>query len=68
MFRATAAMAMAFALGAGVMAILGAWLGGSAEAASLGLVGGGLVGTSYFVGGRIASVPATERRSLQRAA
>ena len=64
MFRVTATVGMVFALGAGVMAVLGAWLGGSAEAASLGVVGGGLVGTSYLLGGRVgaAQAPSEERR------
>lgn len=68
MFRVTATVGMVFALGAGVMAVLGAWLGGSAEAASLGLVGGGLVGTSYLLGGRMGAVhePGERRRTLQQ--
>jgi hypothetical protein len=68
MFRVTAAVGMVFALGAGMMAVLGAWLGGSAEAASLGLVGGGLVGTSYLLGGRVGAMPAADgrRRTLQQ--
>lgn len=62
MMRVTAAVAVVFAVGAGAMTVLGAWLGGSAEAASLGLVGAGLVGTSYVVGGRFgARAPATTR-------
>jgi hypothetical protein len=67
MFRVTATVGMVFALGAGVMAVLGAWLGGSAEAASLGLVGGGLVGTSYLLGGRVGAMPepAERQRPLQ---
>ena len=52
MMRITGAVALVFALGAGAMTMLGAWLGGSAEAAALGLVGAGLVGTSYMLGGR----------------
>ena len=65
MFRVTATVGTVFALGAAVMAVLGAWLGGSAEAASLGLVGGGLVGTSYLLGGRVGAVSA-RRRTLEQ--
>jgi hypothetical protein len=67
MLKVTAAVAAVFALGAGAMTVLGAWLGGSAEAASLGLVGAGLVGTSYFLGGRFGVRNASsERRTLQQ--
>ena len=55
MMRITGAVAVVFAVGAGAMTVLGAWLGGSAEAASLGLVGAGLVATSYVMGGRVVS-------------
>jgi hypothetical protein len=68
MFRVTATVGMVFAIGAGVTAVLGAWLGGSAEAASVGLVGGGLVGTSYLLGGRGGAVQAPQppRRTLEQ--
>jgi hypothetical protein len=68
MLRVTVAMAVAFAFGAGAMTVLGGWLGGSAEGASLGLVGAGLVGASYFLGGRVGAVraPQTSRRPLEQ--
>jgi hypothetical protein len=68
MLRVTAAVAVVFAFGAGAMTVLGGWLGGSAEAASLGLVGAGLVGASYFLGGRIGTerAPQPSRRPIQQ--
>ena len=53
MKTAAASVAAVFALGAGAMAVLGGVLGASAEAASLGLVGAGLVGSSYLLGGKL---------------
>jgi hypothetical protein len=51
MLRVAAAAVVVFGLGAGAMSVLGVWLGGAAEAASLGLVGAGLVGAGHFLGG-----------------
>lgn len=55
MARLTAAVAVVFAVGAGAMTVMGTMLGGAAEAVALGLVGAGLVGTSYVMGGRLGS-------------
>jgi hypothetical protein len=69
MLRVAAAVAVVFGLGTGAMTVLGVWLGGAAEAASLGLVGAGLVGASHFLGGRRAGAARTSqvpRNSLEQ--
>ncbi|MBX5483731.1 MAG: hypothetical protein IRZ16_18055 [Myxococcaceae bacterium] len=53
MTKMAAAVAVVFAAGAGVMSLFGSLLGGAAEAAALGLVGAGLVGSSWVLGDRL---------------
>ena len=57
MTRWLAAVAVTFAMGAGVMSALAGVLGSQAEAAALALVGLGLVGSSFLLPGRTPSRP-----------
>ena len=50
MGKAAGMTAVLFGAGAGVMALLGGWLGGLSEAAALAFVGVGLYGTSIALG------------------
>ncbi len=50
MVRAASVVAVLFGAGAGLMALLGGWLGGLSEAAALAVVGVGLYGTSHVLG------------------
>ncbi len=59
MTRWLAAVAVTFAMGAGVMSVLAGVLGSQAEAAALAVVGVGLVGSSFLLPGRPSSRPAT---------
>lgn len=52
MTKMAAAVAVVFAVGAGAMSMFGAVLGGTVEAAALGLVGTGLVASSYILGNK----------------
>jgi len=47
MVKAAGLAAVLFGAGAGLMAVLGGWLGGLSEAAALAFVGVGLYGTSH---------------------
>lgn len=51
MAKLVAAVAVVFAVGAGAMTVLGGFMGAAAEAAALGLVGAGLVGTGHALAG-----------------
>lgn len=55
MTKVAAAVAVMFAVGAGAMSIFSGVLGASAEPAALGIVGVGLVATSYLFAPRPSS-------------
>lgn len=61
MKKVAVAVAVSFSIGAGAMVLLGTILGSAAEAASVGLAGAGLVGTSYLLGGRLGQRSASSR-------
>jgi hypothetical protein len=67
MTRLAAVVGISFAAGVGVMSALGGIIGGLAEAAALGVVGLGLVGSSYLMTPRAqqrqASTPAQRAAS-----
>lgn len=66
MKKVAAAVAVTFALGAGATVVLSGMLGAAAEATSVALVGVGLVGSSYLLGGKLGqkATQASQARSV----